>query len=362
MVNLQQRKNAFLKLGKFIWSYLEWLQDSANPTQDKLLNYFHQEMERASLKNPWFTTLNIQRALEGIQTMLSEKDLDTWLENYDLKSIVSPATIGVVMAGNIPAVGFHDFMCILLSGHHFQGKLSSDDAVILPAIWNLLLQFEPKFAGKATFTTGQLKTFDAIIATGSNNTARYFDYYFGKYPHIIRQNRNGVAVIDGNETVKDFEDLAADVFSYFGLGCRNVSFLLVPESFDFELMFSGFAVFDHVSNHHKYYNNYLYNKSLLIINKENHYDNGFVLLVQKDTLASPIGVLHYQTYKNRDHLLSMLAERKEQIQCVVSRSASIDDSLLFGVSQKPKVQMYADGIDTMHFLLHLRPSYVMPSE
>lgn len=353
MLLLEQRIKAFASLGSFIETYLN-IGDSEIPDQSNQQAFsFHAEVGRAMQANPWFTLNNIRLALESIRGMLHEEKLGQWLADYSVREKKNPLRIGVVMAGNIPLVGFHDFLCVLLSGHIFYGKLSSEDQFLLPALWKVLLSIEPAFYSQVKLFHGKLDSFDAIIATGSNNTARYFDYYFGKYPHIIRQNRNGIAIIDGNETEEDFVKLGEDVFSYFGLGCRNVSSLFVPKGYDFSAMLNNFSAFETVKQHSKYFNNYLYNKSLLLINKEFHYDNGFILLVSRETLSSPISVLHFQNYDHPENLAAILTSQENQIQCIVSRKAHFDGSFDFGEAQKPAVHTYADGIDTMNFLINL---------
>lgn len=353
MVLLEHRIKAFVSLGRFIESYLSIQESEISAGGNQQLLAFNADVTRAMQANAWFTIENIQLALSSIRGMLHEEKLRRWLEDYSVIERKNPVRIGVVMAGNIPLVGFHDFLCVILSGHFFYGKLSSEDQFLLPALCNVLFNIEPALAHNVRFFHGKLDSFDAIIATGSNNTARYFDYYFGKYPHIIRQNRSGIAIIDGHEKEDDFVKLGKDVFSYFGLGCRNVSNLFIPKGYDFSEMLNNFVVFDTVKQHSKYFNNYLYNKSLLLINKEYHLDNGFVLLVHRETLSSPISVLHFQYYDHAENLAARIASKLDHIQCIVSRNAHYNGSFDFGEAQKPGVQIYADGIDTMNFLINL---------
>lgn len=252
------------------------------------------------------------------------------------------------MAGNIPMVGFHDLLCVLISGHSAIVKLSSDDKILLPAVIRSLSKYEPKLAAKVSFAQGLLSGFDAVIATGSNNTSRYFEAYFGKYPNIIRKGRNSVAVLEGDETEEEMKLLAKDIFDYYGLGCRNVTKLYIPADFDLDRIFNGLFPFADIVNHNKYANNYDYHKSLWLLNREELLDNGFILLKEDTRIASPIGTLFYERYQDRSSLEELLASQMNQIQCVVGRSF-----LPFGQSQCPALNDYADGVDTMNFLQSL---------
>jgi hypothetical protein len=257
------------------------------------------------------------------------------------------------MAGNIPMVGLHDLICVLASGNHALIRLSSSDGILIPAVLKVLCNINPEFENKFSFVEGPLKNFDAIIATGSNNSSRYFDYYFGKYPHIIRKNRNGVAVLTGHETENDFKKLADDIFMYFGMGCRNVSKLYVPEGYNTEDIFQYFNDYSFLADLHKYRNNYDYQKSILLINRVKHLDNGFLLLKEDKSIMSPISVIHTETYHSAESLNHELQSKKDQIQCTVSTSRDIDSSIPPGRSQFPELWDYADGVDTLRFLLNL---------
>jgi hypothetical protein len=257
------------------------------------------------------------------------------------------------MAGNIPMVGFHDFLTVLIAGDYLKAKLSSDDPKLIPAIAGLLGQIQPEFAERIDFVENQLSGFDAIIATGSNNTARYFDYYFGKYPNIIRKNRNGVAVLTGEESDEDLSALADDIFLYYGLGCRNVSKLFAPENYDFKELLHTLEKRTDITEHHKYFNNYEYNKSIFLLNNTSHLDSGNVLLVEKDAFASPVSVLNFSTYNSFDALNKFLFESKNEVQCIVSVSDKVAGSIPPGTSQSPELWDYADGIDTVRFLLEI---------
>lgn len=305
---------------------------------------------KVSGTNSWFTKENVNASLNGLAHLLRPEPLKTWGEKYDIKN--QNKRIGIVMAGNIPAVGFHDFLCVLMSGNVAVIKLSSQDEVLMTFIFSELLKIEPLFEPFIR-VQDQLKNIDAVIATGSDNTSRYFNYYFSKYPHIIRKNRTSCAVLNGNENIDDFLNLGLDIFQYYGLGCRNVSKLYVPENHNFNTFFEGIESFNSILNHHKYNNNYDYNKSIYLVNKEPHLDNGFLLLKQSDQLVSPISVLFYEEYSSEDHLNTMLQGEQDKIQCIVSSDIWWPKSLAFGNAQSPGVDDYADNIDTMQFLIEL---------
>jgi hypothetical protein len=252
------------------------------------------------------------------------------------------------MAGNVPLVGFHDFLSVLITGNNVLAKLSSNDTQLLPFLANYLISIEPEFKDCISFSEKKLTNFDAVIATGSNNTARYFDYYFGKYPHIIRKNRNSVAILTGNETPQQLEALANDVFRYFGLGCRNVSKIFIPENYDFDTFFNGMFSWKELINNNKYIDNYDYNKAVYLMSKMNLLDNEFLLLKHDEEYASPISVVFYEFYKDLDKLNNKLSEESEHIQCIIS-----EEHIPFGTAQTPNLWDYADGVDTVAFLLKL---------
>jgi len=257
------------------------------------------------------------------------------------------------MAGNIPAVGFHDFLCILLSGNCVSAKLSSDDLVLIPALAAMLCAIEPEFTSRINFTQERLPKIDAIIATGSNNSSRYFEYYFSKYPNIIRKNRTSVAVLTGNESRSELSALGQDIFRYFGLGCRNVSFLYVPNDFKPDAFYEAIEGWNVLSLHKKYLNNYEYSKAIYLVNAVPHFDNNFLLLREDDSLHSPLAVIHFKRYVDMDVLKMELKEKQDQIQCIVASPLSGLSNIEFGNSQNPGPADYADQIDTMKFLANL---------
>ncbi len=311
-------------------------------------------LELAEAKNRWFTQESINYTFNELANLLTKTNLNSWLSNYDLSKSTSSKTIGLVLAGNIPLVGFHDIICTILTGHKVLAKLSSKDEILYTIIKELLLKINPCYKELINFTDTSLKNIDAIIATGSDNSSRYFDYYFGKYPNIIRKNRNSVAVIQPHNTAEDFKKLGEDIFRYFGLGCRNVSFLLIPEGFDLGRFFTAIESFDGIINHNKYANNYQYQKTLLAMNNTPFYDNGFCLLTENDSLASAIGTIHFKYYKEESDIKNYIQANKHKIQCIVSKTKHSFNTYSFGMAQKPALNDYADNIDTIDFLLKLK--------
>jgi len=296
-------------------------------------------------ENPWFTEDNVRLAFRGITAFLEETVLIPWMKTYSLPP--QSKRIAIVMAGNIPLVGFHDLLCVLISGHTALLKTSSKDSALIKLVVNKLLQLEPKFQDSIHFVE-RLADFDAVIATGSDNSSRYFDYYFGKYPNIIRKNRTSIAILDGHESDSDLKNLGIDVFTYFGLGCRNVSKLFVPEGYVFNNLFESWTDYHDIIHHHKYCNNYDYQKSIMLVNSTPFLDNGFVMLHETDRLVSPISVVYFETYKSQESLTEKLKAAQDKVQCIVGRTAMA--SVPFGSAQFPRIDDYADQIDTMKFL------------
>ncbi len=303
--------------------------------------------------NAWFTPSSVEKAVTSIGKMLNKNDLLSWLNKYKINSSANKK-VGLVLAGNIPMVGFHDVLCVLITGNHAIIKASSNDARLIKHVLNKLAAIEPAFVNQYTFTE-RLADFDAVVATGSNNTSRYFEYYFSKVPHIIRTNRNSVAVFCGNETKEQFYELGHDIFDYFGLGCRNVSKVFVPKLYDFVPFFEAIEPYNPIINHHKYNNNYDYNKSIYLVNRDKHFDNGFLLLKEDKAMVSPLAVLFFEYYDDLDSLQEKLREESENIQCIVSGvPLKVDNQVVnFGQSQQPALWDYADGVDTMDFLTKL---------
>jgi hypothetical protein len=345
-VTLSQRLNAFVVLG-------ERLRDPARLLEREEAAY------RANSRNNWFTVPNCLMALDAIATqMLTREALTGWLGTYTSEP-AAPKQVGVVMAGNIPAVGFHDMLCVLISGHTLLAKLSSQDEVLMRFLMRELLEIEPAFAERVQVVE-RLNAADAFIATGSDNSARYFEQYFSKKPHIIRHNRTSVAVLTGAEDKAQLDLLGNDILTYYGLGCRNVSTLFVPDGYD------GVEAYDFTPllrvleprtaafmAHHKYLNNYDYNKSIYLVNRVAHLDNGFLMVTETPdpaNLVSPISVVYYQTYRDQEHLGTLLAGHAAKVQVVASAQGWYAGSVPFGETQRPSLTDYADGVDTMAFL------------
>ncbi len=303
-------------------------------------------------ENAWFQPNQTQQALRFLATMLQPAALEKWLDLYPRLPVSQEKTVGVVMAGNLPLVGFHDWLCVLSSGHRLQVKLSRQDTVLFLLLHEFLADIAPLLRKKIEVVE-QLNKPDAVIATGSDNTSRYFDYYFRSYPSIIRKNRTGVAVLTGNESREELIDLGRDIFDYFGLGCRNVSFLLVPEGYDWQPFWLAMEEYQSWGSFYKFRNNYDYQKAILLVNQEAHMDNGFLLLRPETKLASSIGVLHYQTYQQEEEVKQLLLLQQDKIQCVVSSLNWPVATFPFGQAQCPGLSDYADGVDVMKFLSDL---------
>jgi hypothetical protein len=332
-MNLSERIISFIQLGEKL----------RNLSQDEKFTIARQ----AHILNNWFVEDNVIYALDAIAGELTEEKLNQWLSNYDF-SKTQPKKVAIIMAGNIPLVGFHDLLCVLLAGHEALIKPSSQDTFLIRLIAKYLTEIDEAWQGKITITTEVLKNFQAVIATGSNNSALYFEYYFRKNPHIIRKNRTSVAIITGNETTEELVRFGEDVFRYYGLGCRNVSKVFVPEGYDFTKMLDNFLPWEKVMDNHKYKNNYDYNKSIYLVNRIAHLDTGYMLLTENQQLISPISVLFCQYYENQTDLAETILSLQSDLQCIVA--TNYPDSQPFGKAQQPKLNDYADGIDTMKFL------------
>ncbi|MBN1184666.1 MAG: hypothetical protein JXB49_20405 [Bacteroidales bacterium] len=312
-------------------------------------------IEKAEKQNPWFIPEFTIEAIKSISDNLTEDKLYTWLSKYPLIPVQNkdPKKTGVIMAGNIPLVGFHDFLCTLITGNIFIGKPSSKDGGLFQFIADTLLIIDSRFEKHITVNENQLKNIDAIIATGSDNTARYFEYYFSKYPHIIRKNRNSIAILSGNETPEELKGLAKDIFLYFGLGCRSISKLFVPMEYDFTLFFETIECYNFVYSHNKYANNYDYYKAVFLMNQIQHLDNGFLLLKEDTQYSSPLSVLYYEKYSNISDLIERIKNEQDHIQCITSSMDIIENRVAFGQTQYPELSQYADNLDTLDFLLNL---------
>ncbi len=310
-------------------------------------------IEKAFQQNTWFNAEETGHALRAWSKLLNEAELSKWLSAYSI-STKEPKRVGLILAGNIPMVGFHDVCSVLLSGHMACIKLSSQDAVLIPSLLEKLVEIEPRLKAQIEYSE-RLNHVDAVIATGSNNTARYFEYYFSQKPHIIRKNRNSVAILTGKETNEDFVKLGEDIFRYYGQGCRNVSKLYVPEGYDFTPLLDTLQEYSYIADQSKYYNNYNYYKSIYLVNKEHHLDTGFLLLKENSSLQAPLSVLYFEYYHNLQILNQHLEDIANNIQCMVAKEKTAHTSqvLDFGETQQPGWSDYADGVDTMKFLSEL---------
>ncbi|WP_420154509.1 acyl-CoA reductase [Siphonobacter sp.] len=338
-MQLSDRIQAFVQLGN-------WLSSESGKQEQQ------EWAEIAYRKNGWFIPELVVKSLQELaQHFLTYEHLTAWADRYPaLAQERTPRKVGLILAGNIPAVGFHDILCVLIAGHHAYLKPSSQDEILIRALLKKLVEFEPRLANYLTYTE-LMKEIDAIIATGSDNSARHFHYYFAHKPHLIRKNRTSVAVLSGNETSEELLGLGRDILTYYGLGCRNVSKVYVPNEYDFTPFFEAIASLETVTNNHKYVHNYDYNRSIYLVNRVPFLDNGFLSVTASDTLVSPISVLFYERYGTLAEVEAKLAEQSEKIQCVVG--TTIPASIPFGQTQSPELWDYADGVDTLQFLIEL---------
>ncbi|MBN2682153.1 MAG: hypothetical protein JXR58_06565 [Bacteroidales bacterium] len=338
MPDLQKRIDSFCQLGKRMENFLQ-------PD-----DYYLCEQS-----NPWFTKENVDYALKSISALLERKNLEKWLSKYPLaKKNANPLKIGVVTAGNLPLVGFHDFLCVLISGNAFHAKLSSKDDFLFKKIINALIEINPLWTDYIDLSENMLKDKDAYIATGSNNSAGYFEYYFRNVPSIIRRNRNSVAVLTGNETESELMGLADDMFLFFGLGCRSVSKIYLPNGYNFEPLINAISKYSYIQNHYKYCNNYDYYKSIFLVNRLEFLDTEFCLLKESVELASPVSVVYYEYYQQITNLVGNLNNLSDKLQCVVGKEVEGLKTIKPGKAQQPEIDDYADGIDTLAFLTELK--------
>ncbi len=351
-MDTQKRIKAFIELGKTLNNRKKYQNTSTKSNLLKALDKLEDCILEEQHSNPWFIPAFIEESIKGIIKMLDPNSLNAWLNKYPLQEKKHFHRIGVIMAGNIPMVGFHDFLCVLLAGDIFIGKLSSNDKHLLPALADVLCQIEGEFKDYIHFTEDKLPAIDKIIATGSNNSARYFNYYFSKYPCIIRKHCNSLALLDGTESEMELKALINDMTLYFGLGCRSVSKLYVPPDYDFCTLFRILDDFKSIyESHHTYLNNLEYQKTIHLLNKIPFYDAGIMLFKEHTSAASSISVIHYEFYKDADKLWDDLTQHQDEIQCLLSNRIQVNDTLRLGQSQYPEVWEYANNIDTLSFLL-----------
>lgn len=350
-MDLETKKNVFVTLGRFLNQFAENKsnKDLSVPNNELFFEDFEQLIQLSQSHNGWYTPEQVYFSIQSWAKALSQENLNQWTSSYDFTTTESK-TIALILAGNIPLVGFHDFISVLLSGHNVLVKTSSNDQHLLPFLAKYLIAIEPELARKITFTDGKLDNFDAVIATGSNNTARYFEYYFKDKPSIIRKNRNSIAVLNGQETKEQLVALGEDIFRYFGLGCRNVSKLFVPKGYSFDAFFEAIFEYQDVIHYEKYANNYDYNKAVFLMSNYQLLDNGFLTLKEDESHASPISSVFYEYYENLDEVEKRVATESDSIQCIVSNNL-VKNSIPFGQSQLPQLWDYADNVDTISFSL-----------
>jgi hypothetical protein len=339
-MDLTERIKAFSDLGVV-------LRDALDCKPVKYSSQLINLIDTQHLKNPWFTPSNVRMAIQSIARELTYENLTRWTDLYPaMKEKRKPICVGLIMAGNIPLAGFHDFLSTLITGNSLIAKTSSKDVDLIRFIGDILSDLNPGFRDKIEFTEGTLSGFDAVIATGSDNSSRYFEYYFGKYPGIIRKNRNSVALIQGDETETELRLLGTDVLSYFGLGCRNISKVYVPRGYDFSIMIKSWDHFSSLTKHIKYVRNYDFNKAVYLVNREKFIDTGFLLLRENQSIQSPVTVLHFENYDSLEEVHKDIEKNREKIQCIVGRN-----NIPFGLAQSPALWDYADGKDTIEFIL-----------
>ena len=341
-MNINRRIQLISDIGEFLKNYLDENYDNNN--DDKLVK-FKDVITKAQSKNPWFTDVNIKVNLTYWSKKLTKHNLNKWLSKYNLNN-TSRKNIAIIMAGNIPLVGFHDFICVFLSGHNSIIKLSNSDSCIIPFLTDLMKLPSERIVYSDSF----LKDYDGVIATGSDNTSRYFDYYFKNKRSIIRKNRNSIAILNGEESDDDLKSLSQDIFTYFGLGCRNVSKLYVPKNYNFDLFFNSIFCYKELINNHKYANNYDYNKAIYLMSEYKFLDNGFFIVKKGNEMHSPISTINFEYYDNVSILKEKINLEDDNIQCIVS-NIEFKGKVNFGETQNPSLNQYADNIDVMRFLL-----------
>ena len=350
-MTLETKKSVFVELGKFLTQFSQnnTLKNPAVLHNETFFDAFVDLIHLSQSHNGWYTPEQVYFSIQSWAEALTDENLSQWLSEYDLEKNNSK-NVALILAGNIPLVGFHDFLSVLITGNNVLVKTSSNDQHLLPFLAKYIIAVEPEFEKRIKFIEGKLENFDAVIATGSNNTARYFEYYFKDKPSIIRKSRNSVAVLTGNETKEQLAALGEDIFRYFGLGCRNVSKLFVPKDYSFVAFFEAIFEYQDVIHYEKYANNYDYNKAVFLMSNFKLLDNGFLTLKEDKSHASPISSVFYENYETIAELEKRLEAESEQIQCIVSDNL-IENSIGFGQTQKPALWNYADNIDTISFLL-----------
>jgi hypothetical protein len=347
-MTIDERISAFAKLSVCLQDTLEGRQTGNQKLGEQIDNEYNY--------NAWFIPFFVQKSIMAIVKMLDKEQLNSWIlpHRNKIETLQALSRVGVIMAGNIPLVGFHDFLSVLIYGHTFVGKSSSQDAHLLPIIAEMLCEIESRFKDKIEFCSNELNTIDKLIATGSNNASSYFTYYFQQYPSIIRKHCNSIAILGGNESEEELKNLADDIFLYFGLGCRSISKIYIPYDYNFDRLFTAFDKYKNIINqHNKYLNNLEYQKTIHLLNSTPFLDMGIIICKENTALASPISVLHYQHYDDLNVVLKEISLLGDELQCVASNAVQNSSFVNLGQTQFPKLNDYANGINTLEFLLEI---------
>lgn len=353
-MDLNSKKEALLHLGSFFQNAVLNQRGEQIVNEQPALEALHIELDqlinRVQHENGWFTKDSVMMSFSAWANSLTEEKINQWLGKYSFSAPQETQKIGVIMAGNIPLVGLHDALCVLLSGDQLYAKVSSKDKSLMSFILNTIGLINENWKNSIHIVE-QLKGIDTLIATGSDNSARYFEYYFKDKKRLIRRNRTSVAILDGNESEEELHGLSDDVFTHYGLGCRNVTKVYVPQGYDLDSLFKAFFHYKEIGNHNKYGNNYDYNKAVYLLNNISLVENGFLLMKEDKGLHSPVGVLFYEFYNTIEKVQKELEGQEESIQCIVSNSTSFNQTVPFGKAQSPELWDYADNIDTLQFLM-----------
>ncbi|MBT5858894.1 MAG: acyl-CoA reductase [Flavobacteriales bacterium] len=349
-MNLKERIQTFVDLGVFLKDFKEGNDNLLSDEFEKLRSKIHE----SEVKNNWFTKDSTEKSLLAISNQLTQDNINSWLTPYNLSDIEEKKKVLLVMAGNIPLVGFHDFLSVVIGGNIAVVKLSSNDNVLFTFLWKVICKINPDFSDRLDYIDNiKERKFDAVIATGSDNSAKYFEYYFKNIRRIIRKNRRSIAVLNGKESNQELQGLADDVFLYFGLGCRSVSKVFLPKGYNLDKLFDVFFPFKEIVNHKKYGNNYDYNKAIFLMGGHNLTENGFLLMKEDNSLQSPVSMLFYEFYEDLDKVKDYIDENADLLQCVVCKEYIVKKNTHFGETQKPQLWDYADNVDTIEFLTNL---------
>jgi len=349
-MNLKERIQTFVDLGVFLKDFKEGNDNLLSDEFENLRSKIHE----SEVKNNWFTKDSTEKSLLAISDQLTQDNINSWLTPYNLSDIEEKKKVLLVMAGNIPLVGFHDFLSVVISGNIAVVKLSSNDNVLFTFLWEVICKINPNFSERLDYIDNiKERKFDAVIATGSDNSAKYFEYYFKNIRRIIRKNRRSIAVLNGKESNQELQGLADDVFLYFGLGCRSVSKVFLPKGYNLDKLFDVFFPFKEIVNHKKYGNNYDYNKAIFLMGGHNLTENGFLLMKEDNSLQSPVSMLFYEFYEDLDKVKDYIDENADLLQCVVCKEDIVKKNTHFGETQKPQLWDYADNVDTIEFLITL---------